>query len=42
MHIRRGIEFQAEVNSNCRSTEVSMPGVVKEHREGQCGLSGEN
>lgn len=42
MHIKRGIELQAKVNSKCRSTEVCIPGVVKAHRECQCGLSGEN
>ena len=42
LHITGGTELQAQVNSKCRSTEVCVPGAIKEHRESQCGLSGED
>lgn len=38
---RMRLELQAGVNSKCRSTDVGVPGVIKERREGQHGLSGE-
>ena len=42
MHIKRGTGPLTEVNIKCRSAEVCMSGVVQEHTEGWCGLSGEN
>ena len=42
MHIKRGTEPLTEINIKCRNTEVCMSGVVQEHTEGWCGLSGEN
>lgn len=42
MHIKRGTGPLTEVNIKCRSAEVCMSGVVQEHMEGWCGLSGEN